>query len=145
VGAVDGAELGEDDLQALLDGDLAAAELAADLAVGQSLGGELEDIAIFLGKVGVALRLLARETLEILQHGIEQLRAELATTANRAADGGNELIRRGRFEEIAVCSGLEGLADIGLIAIGGQDDDGRADVLLAQAAGRLNAAGAGHA
>src|SRR5215207_9442660 len=57
--AVDGAELGEDDLQAFLDSDLAAAELAADLAVGEPPGGELDDLAVLVGEVGVAAGLLA--------------------------------------------------------------------------------------
>src|SRR5215207_9345863 len=71
--AVDGAELCEDDLQAFLDSDLAAAELA----VGEPPGGELDDLAVLVGEVGVAAGLLACQPLEVLEHRVQQLRTEL--------------------------------------------------------------------
>src|SRR5215207_1480463 len=86
VRAVDGAELGEDDLETLLDRDLAAAEGDADLAIGRALTCSAENFAVLVAEVGVAPGLLARETGEIAQHAVKQLGAELAAAAGGVAD-----------------------------------------------------------
>src|SRR5215211_2169448 len=100
VGAVDRAELGEDDLQPLLDRDLAAAERDADLAIGRPFSGPAQNLPILVAQVGLAPRLLPRQPGEVAQHVVEQLRAELAPPAHGAADRGDELFRRRALEEV---------------------------------------------
>ena len=84
VGPVDRAQLGEDDLESLLDRDLAAAHRYPDLAIGGALPGEAEDGEIVVAEVGVADGFLAGEPAEVLEDPVEQLadrmRARLGRT-----------------------------------------------------------------
>ena len=84
----------EDDLQPLLDRDLGTARGQTDLPVGGAFARPTQDLQIIRGEIGRALGLLPRQTAELQQHAIQQLRAELTAAAGRGTDRRDQLLRR---------------------------------------------------
>src|SRR5215212_2233643 len=101
MGAIHRTEFGEDDLESLLDRDLAAPEPEPDLTVGRPLAGSPQNLAILRREIGLPPRVLARQPAQIGQHAVQELRAQLAPSPGRVADRRDKLIGRSRLEEIA--------------------------------------------
>src|SRR5262245_33587610 len=105
VGAIDGTEFGEDDLEALLDRDFAPAHGEADLLVGGTLRCAAEDHLVILREIRIALGLLAGESVEFGEDAIEQFRTERFAPPGGVADGSDEIVGRRALEKVAICAG----------------------------------------
>ena len=121
--------------------------LHADVEPGRHLGGgeavghELEDLLLPLGDERLlVVALLDLEAMNLVEHRRGQLGRQRGLALGRHAHRGHHFVGGAVLHEIAGRPGPDGLAQHGLVAVHGEDDDAGAGGLLADAARGLDAA-----
>ena len=117
LGAIKGAEFGENNLQSLLDRDFASSHRDPDLAIGRSFGCPKQDFQVFRRQIRVPSRLLARQSAEVGQHAIEQFRTELTTAPSAVTDSSDQLLGGSALEQVAIRARFERFPHIILVTI----------------------------
>ncbi len=115
-----------------LDRGLADEQAAGDLLVGQALGEQAQDLDLARRQGGPAGPYAAE------QAGGDG-RGQDGFAAGGGVDGGGDVLRRGVLEQIAGGPGLDGREDVGVRAVGGEDEHRRGLGESGDAAGGLDA------
>ncbi len=125
----------------VLDRLLGEVQQLRDLAVRVRLGDELDDLLLALGELARAA-LLAGE--DVLDQGALGVGGEEGLAALDRADRLEQLGVGLALEHVSGRSGLEGLEQVALVVVHGEDEDGDVGRLLADLVGRLQPGEARH-
>lgn len=140
-------EFFHDVLAVFFDGFDADAESGGDLFVGQALGDELEDFGFAFGELapaGGAGGASRGRLFEVVVEPAGDGGAVEGAAAGDLADGAREGFGRGLFFEETEHAGFAEAFDIGVVAVGGKDEDARHGVGGENLAGGFEAVEDGH-
>ena len=142
-GAAAHAQLGQQVGHVVLDGLLGQEELLADLAVGHTLGDEIEDAALLVGETGELVRV--RRVAQPLEHSGGQRRVEERLAAADSADAVDEVGAAHLLQHVAG-GARHDRAEQGLVVgEGGQHQAGDLGMRGAELAAHLDAVAVGQA
>ena len=137
-GAPGHAELGEHGGHVVLDRLLGEVQTVGDLAVGQALGEQLEDLALLGAQAGDAF-VLPRSVADALEDPCRDRRVEQALPGGDPANGVDEVGRPDLLQHVAGGAGHDGVEQRFVVGERREDQAGRAGVEGADLPARLDA------
>ena len=125
-----------------LDGAFAGGQVRCDLFVGGHSGAQLQNLDLAVGgdvAAAIGVGTLARKLGQPSKHLCSNLGFDLGFAPMDDPNGSEQLLVGGVLEQVALGSGLDGVENILVGVIGGQDDDLCFEVSFAYGAHGLDA------